>query len=1435
MSRVILLHSSDSIVNEGERKTLHFLDTYLIPAASNIQGKSIGELGPEYILIPNLEIPDQGSGRYLEFDAILIAPHAVYLIEVKDWGNTIEGDDQYWYLNGHREFRNPHLGLNHKCRVVNSLLRKYNPELRNVWTQCMVIIARDQTVLNLQGKCKDLTFKLDQHCLQFIKTPRLLDTPPDKRIRENGIAHLQQEICNALVGKSRARSGKPKVIQGYQVEEELFVDEHISEYLGFKLIGGQPSGSAKRLRVLRVPPLVTKEEQEAIRYKLLRDYEVLDTLGSHPNIVGLKGLLDHNADQFIEVLDWSEEGTLRSVMNHRKIEPKEALEIAKGIAQGLAAIHAKGIIHRNLRPENILMTESGPQIMNFDRSYLFSPEGQTVWQTMKDPEELRYLPPELALPMDHYDFTEASDLYSLGAILYEMLCGNLPYATPLAYEQAGGELTTEQMPTRHWDNPSSRIDKLVSVLYTTHESKRLNSAEDFLKAYQLAFEQPEVIVIRQPSAQQIPQANDRVGEFQIISRIGNPGGFSDVYRAKQVLQNKLYALKINRSAMDVDALIEEFSILDQLQHEHIVKVTWSGQLPDGRFYLAMELLEGDSLREEIMQAQKKSLNERVTQASLVTRHILSALRYLHEPELKSGEMKDKIMLHRDIKPDNIMHVPDRGYILIDFNVANENSQTSQQTFTGTKAYIAPDLIDPFRFEIKWDASADTFALGCTLFEVICGTHPYEYKPRMGSSPLDPKLIPGCEQLDDAWRNFLLKAVQIDGERFKSAKEMEEAFFQLSSDESFLKQQAEKQALQQQFKPSPWIRFLRKYGPVPSNDNMYDESIQRALKRNKIQPLHFNIDYLEQLITNFKNHAPNSVILTGTAGDGKTFSCREVWQQLGGDHSTWEEGNKTPTLKLPNGSQLIIIKDLSELDDGEDQDLLTRMAQHILGTRHDEVFLIAANDGQLMERWERASHQSEIDKVREHVEDMLLSNAPQKEGLNLLMFNLSRLVRNTKEYTQIFDAVLKHPGWSACETCPYQAHEKPHMACPIWENRQRFSGEADHRILQERLISLFELSQLNGRHLTTRQILLLMANSLLGHPQVKDHLMNCKDVPKLIESRTLHSASIYSNLLGANLSVQRRESTDVFAALNHFGLGKETNNRIDNILIFGKEAEDFSQTYEALVERDTYYGGHREYEALRRAYIEGELEDKEEFLTLLEGQRQRLFFVIPKENADEMRLWHLTVFHHAGRFLDMYHQLKNKRAVSERTLFQLVKGLNRVATGLPTSTQNELYLSSSGCYSQAKVSSVWEGVIPVSMNDEGQSIALYMEDVIPCLVVVFKYTERSESIFEKLPLQLFRFEFLMRVANGLLPGSFSNECYEDILAFKSRLLQALRKKQNAVQVRKTTPFSTLFQPPLPGYPSSQNPGSITIKFVALNEDGNLKTNHVNISIPEDMHA
>src|SRR5215216_3784713 len=101
-------------------------------------------------------------------------------------------------------------------------------------------------------------------------------------------------------------------------------------------------------------------------------------------------------------------------------------------------------------------------------------------------------------------------------------------------------------------------------------------------------------------------------------------------------------------------------------------------------------------------------------------------------------------------------------------------------------------------------------------------------------------------------------------------------------------------------PSRWIRFLRNYGPIPTNDNMYDESIQRALRRNRIDPLALPAPFLEETVENFRSDTPCSIILTGTAGDGKTYHCREAWNALGGSRSDWDTGTKLQ--KLTTGTR-----------------------------------------------------------------------------------------------------------------------------------------------------------------------------------------------------------------------------------------------------------------------------------------------------------------------------------------------------------------------------------------------------------------------------------------------------------------------------------------------------------------------------------------------------
>jgi Cdc6-like AAA superfamily ATPase len=567
--------------------------------------------------------------------------------------------------------------------------------------------------------------------------------------------------------------------------------------------------------------------------------------------------------------------------------------------------------------------------------------------------------------------------------------------------------------------------------------------------------------------------------------------------------------------------------------------------------------------------------------------------------------------------------------------------------------------------------------------------------------------------------------------------------------------------------SEWIGFLRQYGPIPRNDNMYDETIQLALRRKKIKPISFETEYLEELLDNFKAAKPKSVILTGTAGDGKTYYCREIWEQLGGSSETWNQSQAKIRILELGKNQLVIVKDLSELTPEEKLTLLPQVAAAIIGNDTTKVYLIAANDGQLIEAW--AAEIAEIREVRPIIEDLLVEDLREKEGFYVRLYNLSRQSAAIV-FPRILDAVLKHPGWQVCDRCPQQS-----LSCPIWENKLRLEGTEANRATRERLTDLLELCELNEMHLPVRQLLLLVANSLLGHPDAKDKLLACQQVPKIVESGTTSLASLYRNIFGENLPERRRESTQVFKVLRSFGIGTETSNQIDNILIFGADDPELQPYYEHLVRSDSYYGADVKYQAQQKSYLEGEpVGNRSDFLNALQSQRQRLFFTLPNDRITDLKLWNLTLFHYAGEYLnDVYKVLQENKKVSKHILVRIVRGLNRIFTGFLVNNQDELILATSGSYSQAKISRVYEESISVTKK-RGESISIELDKNQRQASLIVHLSPNLEPI--SLNLTLTRYEYLSRVAEGTLPSSFSQECYEDVLAFKSQVLKWLARRK-----------------------------------------------------------
>ncbi|WP_229664279.1 hypothetical protein [Sphingomonas metalli] len=603
----------------------------------------------------------------------------------------------------------------------------------------------------------------------------------------------------------------------------------------------------------------------------------------------------------------------------------------------------------------------------------------------------------------------------------------------------------------------------------------------------------------------------------------------------------------------------------------------------------------------------------------------------------------------------------------------------------------------------------------------------------------------------------------------------------------------------------WVRFLRNYGPIPTNDNMYDESIQRALRRHKIRPITLPAPLRDQLVPMFKSDAAVSHIITGTAGDGKTYHCREVWTALGGDVTAWNLGDKIQRLAFDDRT-LVIVKDLSELRDDESNELIAEFARDVADPATRTFYLFAANHGQLLEKLKSAPDTAEIVRVSKVVEDLLVTGITSDPGIALELTDLSRSPA-AKVAMAIIDEVTRHEGWNGCENCGASTDGR----CPIFENRRRLIGEGPDDPIRQRLTALIELSERNGSHFPVRQLLALVANAILGHPDARDGLMTCNDVAAIQASGKVDLASIYRNIFGENLKPSKAEKTELFRKLNAFGIGAETSNRVDNLLVYGADDPAYAADYQALILSDPVYGATPAYATAQRTYLEGaEDGDRAGFLNVLRAQRQRLFFTMPEDKAEDYALWDLTVFRYAGLYLDVADKIAAKQSVPRAALNLVVRGLNRIFTGMLVQNQDELVLATSGSYSQSKRSPLLDELISVPRSG-GEEVAIVADPGDGSFGVSVKLVRGKEIPPVFLSLSPTRFEFLGRVAEGALPSSFSLECHEDLLAFKARLLRQTENRRR-----------------LDGEEEASD-GELVLRFIDLNANGRAQPRRVIVRV------
>ncbi len=578
------------------------------------------------------------------------------------------------------------------------------------------------------------------------------------------------------------------------------------------------------------------------------------------------------------------------------------------------------------------------------------------------------------------------------------------------------------------------------------------------------------------------------------------------------------------------------------------------------------------------------------------------------------------------------------------------------------------------------------------------------------------------------------------------------------------------------KTNDLVSFLRCYGPISTSDNMYDELIQNQVKHYNVQPVEIPPVRLQELVDNFSQPEPSNIILTGTAGDGKTHHCRRTWKELNGDENTWLRGDKIAKLALvSSGRTLTVVKDLSELTTDEKARLFPDLCEALLGKLPDRVYLVGANDGQLLSTfrdWAERKNKEALD-VFKKIEDMLVSGREDHKDLNLCLYNLSRM-DPSKDFYALLSKVVEHPKWSDCEGCPLYPNEEE-TTCPIRINRSLLAESTSENPFRKKLGELLKLASANRFHLPIRHLLLLTVNILLGDQKSPKDLLTCTTARNRANNNDYAFTNPYANVFGINLPMARRRQYRVFNVLDTFGIGQETENNFDNLLLYGPHND--KKRYHRIVESDVYYGA-VSYKRLLEDYIEGGREGKSLnlFMSNLERQRQRLFFSLNENNEPSLNPWHLTVYRYAGIFLKFLAAGSNDAKI----INQLVRGLNRTFCGMMLDDASKLYIASSGGDGRGHIAPILEHEVEVRQKKRTVYISFDGNSKLPALSILVVDPLKPQEPICELPLQLTHFEYLMRVAQGSLPASFSRQCYEDFLDFKIVLIKKLDEEFDADQ-------------------------------------------------------
>ena len=496
--------------------------------------------------------------------------------------------------------------------------------------------------------------------------------------------------------------------------------------------------------------------------EVARQLEQLAAL-SHPALarpIATGALADGSAVVISEALD----GTTLADWLARQgtLSVGDCVQLARRLADALAALHARGVVHGDVQTANVLLPGDDLACAKLTGATdaRLHPRSKALGRATASGERACYAPPELVRGVT--DLDARADVFALGCVLFECLTGRPPFAG--ATEAAAvAKLLVERAPrvrTQRAEIPAA-LDAMVAAMLEHDRQNRPDGGDELLRALAL-LDDGFANTVRSTAA--IAPGVVLVDRYEIAGELGR-GGMGRVFAARDRRLDRDVAIKLLvGEATDSRAfsrLEQEARAASRINHPNIATVH-DVLATDHGPCIVSERLEGATLRDKLASTGELPADE----VRALGAQLAAGLAAAHE----------RAVLHRDLKPANLFITADGRLKILDFGLAKflesdpNAPATEEGAVLGTVGYMAPEQVRGERA----DARSDLFSAGIVLYEALVGRRPfegasrYEIESRILQQP--PATLPANIPADLA-ATVLRCLEKAPALRFQSAREL----------------------------------------------------------------------------------------------------------------------------------------------------------------------------------------------------------------------------------------------------------------------------------------------------------------------------------------------------------------------------------------------------------------------------------------------------------------------------------------------------------------------------------------------------------------------------------------------------------------------------------------------------------------------------------------